>query len=135
MSEKFQLLENIANTLDSLIDRQPERTKFFTVFTPASLNPVQLGRGACRAVATNRNAFVLNTTTSTAANLTVGYIGDADAQYWQAFGQPLFPIPCRDLSEIWIRGIGVAQPVQVMVLLGRKDEIEINRDLYNYEIR
>lgn len=123
---------------DALLDAQIERTKFFTIALPTrtNLKGVSIGSGACRGILAQTRDFAFNASTGAAAVERVFYIGDSDAQEWQkvASGLPSQIIPCRDLSEIYIRngisgGTAVVQHVQVMVFLGRRDAVAINPEL------
>lgn len=138
---ELALLQRINSSLNDLLDRQIERTKFLTLRIPATAftnanKGIQIGRGACRGIAIQPNINVLNSTATAALQARVFYIGDQDAQLWNISGAVPFTIPCRDLSEIWVRnqlpstGVGAVDIyAQVMVFLGRRDEIEINPDL------
>lgn len=137
MAELANILETWLNSLFNLlrgfIDGQPERTKFYTVQVPARANVkgLPLGTGACRGVIVKINQGVLNNPTTQAANeLRACYIGDSDAQNWELTTELSVSIPCRDLSEIFVRNgfavNGVTQFLQVQVFLGRDDIVTIN---------
>lgn len=126
-------MEKLQKTLDAWLDSQPERTKFYTIQVPARSNVkgIPLGSGACRGVIVKINQGVLNDPTTQAANqLRACYIGDSDSQNWELTTELSVSIPCRDLSEIFVRNgfaaAAVTQFLQVQVFLGRNDLVTIN---------
>lgn len=86
-------------------------TLFFTLRLPttARLSGVPIGDGKCKGVALKINQFVLNTTTGTsvATSQAIFYVGDSSGQFFEInpFIDPVI-IPCQDLSDIYIRGVG-----------------------------
>jgi hypothetical protein len=136
----------IADILLKTYLRIPQRTQFATVIIPASalLEGLPLGIGKCVGVELQLNSYVLNTTTAAqvAVNLFNIYYGDSGSQAFElAIGNNVVatgsPSPqsnsgmiyCKDLSEIYVRGNGVATGVQVKIYLGDEDVIDFNPDL------
>ena len=99
----------------------PVKTRFISVAVPASalLKGIPLGQGKCVGVTVYLNTFVFNTQTlaSTPANQGVLYLGDATQQRMEVIRGQQQPniIFANDLSEIYIRGVGVANELQVIV--------------------
>ena len=108
-----------------------ERVQFETIIIPATAfrNGIPLGIGKCKGVILQLNTLALNTTTAAqiAANQRVLYYGDATRQQMELVGAPdsllaRSPfIPCGDLSDIWVRGNGVANTLQVMIFHGENE--------------
>lgn len=144
MCDKTQ--EAILAVLCSTYLRIPQRTQFAVVTIPATAvrNGLPLGNGKCVGVELQLNTYVLDSTTAalTAANLSNIYYGDAQGQSFElavgnnvvATGSPSPKnnsgmIYCKDLSEVFVRGNGVLNQVQVKIYLGDEDVVNFNPDL------
>lgn len=111
----------------ALLMNRITRTKFFTVTVPATANVqgVPIGDGKCVAVVLYLNSLVLNTqaNASTAANLAQVYYGDQQSQFRELIrGQQSDIIFAKDLSEIYVRGNGIENHVQVIAYMSDDNE-------------
>lgn len=119
--QKNQLL------LTLLLERQIIKTQFATVRIPATAlkTGIPLGQGKCRGVVLHLNSLVLNTTTkvATADNLNQIYYGDERSQFRELIaGNSSDVIFCTDLQDVFVRGNGVENFVQVLIYLGAEDD-------------
>lgn len=120
---------NVSEQLDLLLiaKRTMLRTDFLTVTIPATAlkRGLPIGDGKCLAVVLYLNSLAHNTVTNTAtaANLAQIYYGDARSQERELIrGQQSDIIFCKDLSEVYVRGNGVENHIQVLIYLN--DEVE-----------
>lgn len=118
---------------DDLSKYLATRTQFVTIKIPARANltgiPISEKGGRCIGVRLYLNQKVLNTATNTdtAANLAVVWYGDAQKQQHELLrGIESKFIPCNDLSQVYVRGNGMQNWVQVTIYLNDdQDELLI----------
>ena len=115
--------------LNLLLMNNITRTQFASVNLPATAGakglPVgDIGGGKCIAVILRINLAVLDSLTATAipTNQTLAYYGDARGQFFELrAGVNSEIIFCKDLSEVYIRGIGIATTVQILIYVNDED--------------
>lgn len=112
--------------LTLLLERQIYKTQFATVNIPAAANPqgLPLGQGKCIAVILYLNKLVLNTQTNTdtAADVAQVYYGDSQGQFRELLrGQSSDVIFCTDLEQVYVRGNGVANQIQVTIYVDENE--------------
>jgi hypothetical protein len=117
----------------NLVARQIAKTQFATIKLPSTAlaQGIPLGQGKCIGVILYVNSLVLNTATKTATanNLNQIYYGDNQKQFRELVaGQPSDILFCTDLEQIFIRGNGVENHVQVTIYLASESD---SVELYN----
>jgi len=98
----------------------PVKVEFTSIPIPATalLQGVPLGQGKCVGVRLYLNSLVYNTQTNTAIanNLKQIYFGDNNEQRHELLaGNYSHIIYCEDLQDVFVRGNGIANQVQVWV--------------------
>lgn len=115
--------------LNLLLMNNITRTQFATINLPATAGakglPIgDIGGGKCIAVILRINQAVLDSLTATAiaTNQTLAYYGDARGQFFELrAGVNSEIIFCKDLTEVYVRGIGIATTVQVLIYVNDED--------------
>lgn len=110
------------------------RTQFETIHLPAlNLSGQPIGQGKCKGVILLANFYQRDTVVAQPFANRTFYYGDRTRQdtQWQGFAYASIYVPCKDLSEVYVRAAAVGSPVsvQVMIYLSDDDKVQINNAL------